>query len=110
MTDVYKRQEFDSYIDVFYAKRKEGYQSNEVLKHELIQRAETLAETDNWNQGSEEMNEMCIRDSTLTEPQIIKVDEEEIVVNKSKPGDFVVCNLASLSLGNIDVDVYKRQS
>ena len=40
---------------------------------------------------------------TLTEPQIIKVDEEEIVVNKSKPGDFVVCNLASLSLGNIDV-------
>ena len=51
-------EEFDSYIDVFYAKRKEGYQSNEVLKHELIQRAETLAETDNWNQGSEEMNEL----------------------------------------------------
>lgn len=51
-------EEFDSYIDVFYAKRKEGYQSNEVLKQELIQRAETLAETDNWNQGSEEMNEL----------------------------------------------------
>lgn len=26
-----------------------------------------------------------------------------IVVTKTKPGDFVVCNLASLSLGNIDV-------
>ncbi|MDF9824854.1 ribonucleoside-diphosphate reductase alpha chain [Breznakia sp. PF5-3] len=36
--------------------------------------------------------------------EIIKVDDEEIIVEKSKPGDFVVCNLASLILGNIDVE------
>ncbi|WP_099204629.1 ribonucleoside-diphosphate reductase subunit alpha [Scatolibacter rhodanostii] len=32
------------------------------------------------------------------------VDGEEIVVTVTKPGNFVVCNLASLSLGKIDVD------
>ncbi len=31
-------------------------------------------------------------------------DGDPIVVTKTKPGDFVVCNLASLSLGNIDVN------
>lgn len=31
------------------------------------------------------------------------VDGEEIVVDRTKAGDFVVCNLASLVLGNIDV-------
>lgn len=30
-------------------------------------------------------------------------DGDTIVVTKTKPGDFVVCNLSSLSLGNIDV-------
>ena len=30
-------------------------------------------------------------------------DGEEIVVTKTKPGDFVVCNLASLSLGHLPV-------
>ena len=33
-----------------------------------------------------------------------EVGNEKIVVNQSKPGDFVVCNLASLSLGNIAVE------
>ncbi|MDY2959595.1 MAG: ribonucleoside-diphosphate reductase subunit alpha [Hornefia sp.] len=28
---------------------------------------------------------------------------EDVIVTKTKPGDFVVCNLASLCLGNIDV-------
>jgi len=32
------------------------------------------------------------------------VDGETIVVTVTKPGDFVVCNLASLSLGKIDVN------
>ena len=32
------------------------------------------------------------------------VDGETVVVNTTKPGEFVVCNLASLSLGNIDVE------
>lgn len=31
------------------------------------------------------------------------VDGEEIIVEKTKSGDFVVCNLASLVLGNIDI-------
>jgi ribonucleoside-diphosphate reductase alpha chain len=32
------------------------------------------------------------------------VDGETVVVTVTKPGEFVVCNLASLSLGNINVD------
>lgn len=35
--------------------------------------------------------------------EIIEVDGEVMIVSKSKPQDFVVCNLASLSLGNIDL-------
>ncbi|MCI5839282.1 MAG: ribonucleoside-diphosphate reductase subunit alpha [Peptoniphilaceae bacterium] len=31
-------------------------------------------------------------------------DGDEIIVNKTKPGDFVECNLASIVLGNVDVD------
>ncbi|SHH16381.1 ribonucleoside-diphosphate reductase alpha chain [Anaerosphaera aminiphila DSM 21120] len=36
------------------------------------------------------------------------VDGEEVVVKTTKPGDFVVCNLASLVLGNIDVNNKKE--
>ncbi len=39
--------------------------------------------------------------SNITRETVI-VDGEEIVVEKSTPGDFVVCNLSSLVLGNID--------
>lgn len=39
----------------------------------------------------------------LEEQQIKTVDGETVVVTVTKPGDFVVCNLASLSLGNIDL-------
>lgn len=35
--------------------------------------------------------------------QVETVDGETVVVTVTKPGDFVVCNLASLSLGHIDV-------
>lgn len=38
------------------------------------------------------------------EQKIQIVGEEEVVVTVTKPGDFVVCNLASLSLGNMDVN------
>lgn len=34
----------------------------------------------------------------------VKIDGETIIVEKTKPGDFVVCNLASLTLGHIDVN------
>lgn len=39
----------------------------------------------------------------LMESEVLEVNGETIVVEKSKPGNFVVCNLASLSLGRIDV-------
>ncbi len=38
------------------------------------------------------------------EESIQQIDGETVVVNITKPGEFVVCNLASLSLGNIDLD------
>ena len=37
------------------------------------------------------------------EQQIQTMDGETVVVTITKPGDFVVCNLASLSLGKIDL-------
>ncbi|MDY6065170.1 MAG: ribonucleoside-diphosphate reductase subunit alpha [Finegoldia sp.] len=36
--------------------------------------------------------------------EIENIGGEDIVVTKTRPGDFVVCNLASLVLGNIDVN------
>ena len=35
--------------------------------------------------------------------ETLTVDGETVIVEKTKPGDFVVCNLASLVLGHIDV-------
>lgn len=40
------------------------------------------------------------------EQRVETIDGEEVVVTVTKPGDFVVCNLASLSLGHIDVNNY----
>ncbi len=36
--------------------------------------------------------------------EIVNVNDETVVVTTTKPGDFVVCNLASLSLGHIDLN------
>jgi len=36
--------------------------------------------------------------------EIVEQNGETVIVNITKPGDFVVCNLASLSLGQIDLD------
>ncbi len=38
------------------------------------------------------------------EQRVERVNGEEVVITVTKPGDFVVCNLASLSLGHLDVD------
>ena len=38
------------------------------------------------------------------EQRIEDVDGQQVVVTVTKPGAFVVCNLASLSLGHIDMD------
>ncbi len=35
--------------------------------------------------------------------EIKEIDGEKVVVTTTRPGEFVVCNLASLSLGNIDL-------
>lgn len=51
-------EEFDGYIDALYSKRNEGYQSNQVMKQELIDRAKKLAVSEEWNQATEEMNEL----------------------------------------------------
>lgn len=39
----------------------------------------------------------------LLDKEVIEVNGESIVVERSKAGDFVVCNLASLTLGNLEV-------
>lgn len=36
-------------------------------------------------------------------PEIMEMDGETVVVQKTRPGNFVVCNLASLTLGRIQV-------
>ncbi len=36
--------------------------------------------------------------------QIVEANGETVIVNTTKPGDFVVCNLASLSLGQLDLE------
>lgn len=46
--------------------------------------------------------------SEQTEQKIQIIDGEEVVVTVTKPGDFVVCNLASLSLGNLPVTDYDK--
>lgn len=40
----------------------------------------------------------------VTEEKSTEIDGEQVVVTVTKPGEFVVCNLASLSLGRIDVN------
>ena len=43
-----------------------------------------------------------------TEQRIEEVDGETVVVTVTKPGEFVVCNLASLSLGHMNVEDYEE--
>lgn len=45
-----------------------------------------------------------MKEISLISEKIESEDGDEIIVEKTKPGDFVVCNLASLVLGNIDTD------
>lgn len=45
------------------------------------------------------MSPMTIENSEITDE-----DDNKIIIEKTKSGDFVVCNLSSLVLGNIDVN------
>lgn len=40
----------------------------------------------------------------LQSQEVMEVDGEQVVVTTTKPGDFVVCNLASLTLGRLNVN------
>ena len=46
--------------------------------------------------------------STSVIVEVEKDQKETIVVTKTKPGDFVVCNLASLTLGRINTDDHQH--
>ena len=41
---------------------------------------------------------------SVQEEEVVDVDGEKVITQRYKAGDFVVCNLASLSLGNLDVN------
>lgn len=46
--------------------------------------------------------------SETVSTEIVTEDGETVIVNKTKPGDFVECNLASLTLGKLDVNNEKE--
>ena len=45
-----------------------------------------------------------MKEIQLVSNEIKTEDGDTVIVEKTKPGEFVVCNLASLALGNIDTD------
>ena len=51
-------EEFEAAVDALYSKRNAVMANSKVLKEELIARAKTVAETNNFNQGTNEMNEL----------------------------------------------------
>lgn len=46
--------------------------------------------------------------SETVSTEIVTEDGDTVIVNKTKPGDFVECNLASLTLGKLDVNNEKE--
>ena len=46
--------------------------------------------------------------SETVSTEIVAEDGDTVIVNKTKPGDFVECNLASLTLGKLDVNNEKE--
>lgn len=51
-----------------------------------------------------------MKEIEMVEQTVQTVDGETVVVTVTKPGEFVVCNLASLSLGNIQVENFEELS
>ena len=49
-----------------------------------------------------------MKEIELVEQRVETSDGDTVVVTVTRPGEFVVCNLASLSLGHIDVDNYEE--
>ena len=46
--------------------------------------------------------------SETVSTEIVTEDGDTVIVNKTKPGDFVECNLASLTLGKLDINNEKE--
>lgn len=51
-------EDFDAAIDALYAKRNEVFRNSQAIKQELVEKAEKLSKSANWNQATEEMNEL----------------------------------------------------
>lgn len=51
-------EEFDGYLEVFYKKRREGFLSSQQVKEDLIAQAKKIANEDNFNKATEEMNQL----------------------------------------------------
>lgn len=51
-------EDFDEVLDGYYAKRNEIYKNSQSLKQEVIAKAKELAACTNFNQATEEMNEL----------------------------------------------------
>ena len=49
---------FDSYIDVFYAKRREGLANTQAVKEDLIKQAQELSLSNNFNEATTAMNDL----------------------------------------------------
>lgn len=51
-------EEFDHYMDHFYAKRREGLEKVQDIKKDLIAQAKALCDEENLNQATEKVNEL----------------------------------------------------
>ena len=51
-------ESFDDCLDVFYKKRKEGFENIKSYKEDLIAQAEKLSLSEEWNKASDEMNQL----------------------------------------------------
>lgn len=57
--------EFDSIIDVFYGKRKEGYKNNQEAKQKLIDEAQEYSNSKDWNHATKKMGELMAQWKTI---------------------------------------------
>lgn len=123
LEDYYGKEWEDRYFDCVYDKR---ITKREILIKDLVRmiiksavetgtpftfNRDTVNNTNpNKDKGVIYASNLCteilqnMKAIEMYEPEFVEIDGEQIVVEKSKPGEFVVCNLASLVLGNIDLD------
>ncbi len=122
LEDYYGKEWEDKYYECVYDKRIE---KREIIIKDLIRLIiKSMVETGtpftfnrdfanetnpNKHKGIIYSSNLCteimqnMSEITNITQDIIEVDGETVVVEKSSPGDFVVCNLASLVVGNINV-------